>query len=136
MRDADRLAGIVDQHVEPAVPVEHRRDQRAGARLVGEIGLMVAGARQLGGHLPAGVGRARGMQRDRVAVARQTTRDRRTDARGRAGDEGDATQTSAFNASRVSSGRSTIMKWPQFGMTTVFDRRSPPPAAWPWRRAS
>ena len=121
MRDADRFAGIVDQHVESSVMPDDRSDEIARRGLIAEIGLMVAGARQLGRHRATEIGGPAAMQRDRVAVARETAGDGGADARGRAGDEGDALRHRPSDASRVSSGRSTIMKCPLFGITTVRD---------------
>ncbi len=105
---------------------EHRRHQIARRLLVGEVGLVIAGAGKLGRHALADIGGAARVQRDLVAVARQATRRGGADPRGRAGDRGQRDQTPDFSASSVSSGRSTIMKCPLLGMTTV---RAPAMAA-------
>jgi hypothetical protein len=90
MRDADRFAGIVDQHIESAMLLHDAGDKIARGGFIGQVGRMVTGARQLGRHRATGVGGPSSVQRHGIALARETTRDGGTDARGRAGDEGNA----------------------------------------------
>ena len=88
MRDHLGGAGVVDQHVEPAVLGQHPLDQ--GTRRVGfaHVGLHVASA-DLRRHRLAGLDRGAGVHDDREAVGGQPARDLGADAGGAAGDEGD-----------------------------------------------
>jgi hypothetical protein len=56
VRDADRLADVVDQHVEPAVLLHDGGDEIARRGFIAQVGLMVAGARQLGRHRATDIG--------------------------------------------------------------------------------
>jgi hypothetical protein len=77
--DALRDAGVVDEHVEPAVRLQHRRDQALGTPLVGEVGLHVAAA-DLAGDLLAGLDGGAAGDDDLVALLRQPSGDLGPDA--------------------------------------------------------
>jgi hypothetical protein len=56
MRDADRLAGVVDQYVEPSVMLHDGGDEIARRGFIAQVGLVVAGARPLGRHRATDIG--------------------------------------------------------------------------------